>query len=505
MNKKTLSSKKIFAIYGIIVFIFLFVFLSIINPLTVYDTDDWLYIGQFRKPIPMIGHWNPIKVFPETFMPVVSYLGVHYIMPLTHNYCLSLTLAHALFGSTLLTLYFSEFSLLFYRKKICSLSLSIIYGILFIILHFIAYIHSGNSNIFLIWSEDLTCFYNYTLSSVLCASLVMHSMSYGGMKSLYKKSTLPHKAILAIWLYFAIFSNLFSSVILAAYVGTDLLFNLIESIRNRHFNLIKYCSCNIINLLIIIIWFLSNFLETTGGRADDIGKSTLENVPLTISLSLVNILAINVFITALGLVVCILWIKKHDFFRRTVFNFIFYLFLSISYLIILSATVEPNYIYRAEVAIDILFYLFLALIAALNGLIYISKKYARLLIILSGTCILLFIQPGKVFFSYNNSNISYKKCEALMEDIIAQFKDAEQSGKNEVALIVPKYDVMYNWPLADFAGDNIAIALHNHGITQSLISVNEIVPSEEKNSQLGINEYELEENLKKIYSVVLVK
>ncbi|SEL73874.1 hypothetical protein SAMN04487770_11639 [Butyrivibrio sp. ob235] len=505
MTTKHKNATLYYIIFSIFIFSFLLFFLTAINPLVVYDTDDWLYIGQFRKPIPMIGHWNPIKVFPETFMPLVSFLGVRFINPIIHNYCYSLTLAHGLFGSALLTLYFVEFSLLFYRKKLCSLPLSIGYGFLFIILHFITYIHSGNSNIFLIWSQDLTCFYNYTLSAVLNAALVMHSISYGGMDNLFRKSSVPHKILILVWVYFAIFSNLFSSIILAAYLGAELLSRLIYLVKNNQFNLKKYCSGNIMHLLLIICWFISNIIETTGGRAGNIGKSTLGNIPITLLYALVNIIALNIFITILGLVTAILWAKKCNCFKERAFKAILYFVLSISYLVLLSATAEPYYIYRAEIAIDILFFVFIALIAALNELIILNKKNARLLLILSGTIILLFIHPGKIYFAYNNSNISYQQCEALIDDIINQFHDAEASGSKEMILIVPSYDVIYNWPLADYAGSDISKALYNHKITQSLITISELKPDHAKNGQFGISEFDLENNLKKVYSTLLVK
>ena len=60
----------------------MFIFLSIINPLTVYDTDDWLYIYLLRKPIPLPNAWNPTKIFPEIFMPMASYFGAFFIYPL---------------------------------------------------------------------------------------------------------------------------------------------------------------------------------------------------------------------------------------------------------------------------------------------------------------------------------------------------------------------------------------------------------------------------------------
>ena len=497
------SNKKMFSIYTILIFIGLFIFLTRLNPLVVYDADDWLYIAQFRKPIPIIGGWNPIKVFPETFMPLVSYFGVFVINPIINNYFYSLTLAHGLFGSLLLTVYFTEFPLLFYKKKQVSMPLCIGYGLLFILLHFIVYIHSGSDNIFLIWSQDLNCFYNYTLPAILNASLVMHSMAYGSTQSLFDKSSPFIKVILLFWIYFAIFSNLFSSVILAAYIGAELLYQLISDSKASRFDIRIYCKRNILNLLIIICWLISNYLETTGGNASMVGIGSLSgNIIQTLVYGLGNLVIINIFVTILALTVGILWIKKRVRSLRSSMLFLLYMILAFTYMVILSAVSKPYYIVRAEVIIGILFYFFIGLVYCLDELVQINAKNLRLLLILTGTLIFLFINPGKVYFAYNNSNISYSQCEALMNDIIDQVRTAEQSGSNEVVLYVPAYDAIYNWPLADFMGDYISIALNRHHITEHYITIKEIVPTSDKNIQFDISDHDLEKNLYKPYLIL---
>ncbi|WP_026522054.1 hypothetical protein [Butyrivibrio sp. VCB2001] len=503
MILKRSNSNITFIIYAFLLFVGLFIFLTSINPLVVYDADDWLYIAQFRLPIPMIGYWNPIKVFPETFMPAVSCFGALVINPITHNYCFSLTLAHGLFCSFLLTLYFTEFSLMFYRKKIASQFGSIGYGLLFILLHFITYVHSGSNNIYSIWAPNLTSFYNYTLSAIINATLVIHCISYGSIQTLFDKSSLFKKIVLLIWIYFAIFSNLFSSVILAAYIGAELLYQLISDIRAKKFDIKNYCKRNILNLLIIIFWFFSNYLETTGGNAAMVGIGSLTgNISQSLVYGLGNLIIINVFITIFGLIVGIVWIKKCGRKSRSLILFVLYQFLAITYMIMLSAATRPYYIVRAEITIGIFFYFFIGLIYCLSDLVARNSKNLRLLFILSGTLILLFINPGKVFFAYNNSNISYSQCEALMNDIIDQVRSAEKNGSGEVVLYVPAYDTVQNWPIADFMGDYISIALCRHHITDKYIFVKELVPTTDKNVQFGISDHDLEKNLYKPYLIL---
>lgn len=486
MNSK--NNKRLFIIYGILVFVGLLLFFTFINPLTIYDADDWLYISRPRKPIPMLHVWNPIKVFPETFMPLVSYLGIFVINPLINDYYRSLSLAHGLFGSLVIALYFTQFPILFYKRKFASASSSIGYGCLFILLHFISHILKGFDNPFLLGAVNVTCFYHYTLPAVFNAALVMHFMSYGGVKAWYENSSALHKAIVIIWTYFAIFSNLYSTAILATYVGTELLLQLIGEIKSKSFSLKNYCTDNWQNLALILWWFAANLIETTGGRASDMHKSLFANLPITFVYSLYGILAINVFILVWEVVVFFLWNKKrtkttnNSTFRR----FILYIGLELLYLILLSASVETTYVARTEVTICVFFYIYLGVIACLNQLIKLNKKNAYLLCILLGTFLALLYKPGRVLLPYNFSYVSYEQCEALMTDVINQFQVAQEQGADEIEIEVPYFEDGGNWPFPDYAGKYMERTLYEFKYIDRHFTVKKAIPTKEKNEQFGI-------------------
>lgn len=484
MNTK---NNRIFIAYGLIVFAGLLLFFTVINPLIVYDADDWLYVYSLRKPIPLPNTWNPTRVFFETFMPIVSYFGALVINPLINNYYFSLTLAHGIFASFLLTLYFTEFSLLFYKRGFASTSTSIKYGCLFILLHFISHIFAGSSNFFLLYSPNLTCFYNYTLAVILNACIVMHFMSYGGIKAFFKSSTLLHKVFIFVCLYFAIFSNLFSSVVLATYVGTELLLDLTKDIKNKQFKLFSYVSDNLINLIIIVIWFIANILETTGGRADDIHKAFFPNVLFALGIEIASIIISNLFVLIFEVVVFVLWLKKCERQPQTQKRFLLYLGFGMIYLTLLGTFVNFLYLIRPDVSIGMFFYIYLALIACLSQLIKQNKKYAKILYILCGTLVLLLIKPGTLYNHYNYSNISYEQCKAVTYDIIDQIKEAESEGKTEVDVIVPKFEMDdTNWPLSTFVNDRFSEVFYKHKVIDSPILVRNIIVSEEKNEELNI-------------------
>ena len=421
-------------------------------------------------------------------MPVVSYFGALVINPIINNYCHALTLAHGLFASIIVTLYFVQFSVFLYKQKCISGQKSIGYGCMFILLHFISHMGRGHDNFFLLGTVNLTCVYNYTLAAVLNASLVMHFMSYGGLKSWFKDSSLLHKIIVLIWTYFALFSNLYSSVVLAAYLGAELLLNLIRKIRGKDFVLKEYCTDNLLNLLVIICWCITNFLEMTGGRADDMQRSILLNIPLTMVFALVNILGKNIFITILDLVIFVSWYKSHNkILNDAAINFLTVLGLQLIYLTLLSATVEPSYILNPHVSICNLYLIFLAMITCLDELTQANPKFKKAPLILLGTVIFLAIQPGRLFYPYNYSHLDYKQCEALTNDVINQFKTAEKLGEKEVVIELPNVNAEYNWPMPETIGERYADALYKHRVIKTHISVKEVIMTEEKNKQLGID------------------
>lgn len=481
------SDYKYYIYFGLIVFIGLFIFFSFVNPLMVYDSDDWFYIHIFRKPIPSPYAWNPTRVFPETFMPIVSYLGAWIINPIVNNYFHSLTYAHSLFSSLLITLYFVQFSVLFYKRKFASVKGSIGYGCLFILLHFISHIIKGSNNTFLLDAMNLTGFYYYTLAIMINATLVMHFMSYGGVKAWLNDSSLRHKLFVVIWLYFALDSNLFASVILATYVGTDLLLTLILGVREKKFNFIHYCVNNWINILIIIYWAFTNILETMGDRADSVRKNLWENLLEVLKYAGESLVIINIFVLITEIIIFVLWYKKYRKINSTVVRFICYFGFQFIYLVLLCATVEPTYMTRAEVFLCNYFYIYIAMLACFSQLVKENRKYARIPLILVGTVCLLFIQPGKLYIPCNYSFLSYEQSEELMNDLISQVKTAEENGQTEMVLVVPEFNTDNNWPYLELIGNRVTTTLYKHKVVDTQINVTKVIFSEEKNEQYGIS------------------
>lgn len=78
------------------IFISMFIFFTGAHPLIIYDGDDWANLSHMRHFIPMWHGFNPIKILPETLMPLVGYLSGYVVTPIVKNYVVSVTIVSAL-------------------------------------------------------------------------------------------------------------------------------------------------------------------------------------------------------------------------------------------------------------------------------------------------------------------------------------------------------------------------------------------------------------------------
>ena len=479
MNFLKRNSK--FLIYALFAFVAVFLFYAVIDPIAVLDTDDWSHSYILRMPIPIIRAWNPTRVFPEVFEPLVAYFGAYVIYPMLGNYTYSLTIAHSLFISFILAIYFYEFVVMIYNRVSRSEKNSIFTGVLFLVLHFIAFLHIWGNNETLLHSWDLSCLYYYTAASALNAALVMHIVSRGEIDEI-KNYSLPHKLLVIIWGYFSIFSNLYSSIVLAAYFGADLIIRLRHEITSKQFTPKRFAVKNSIHVLALGIWMLSHVIEKTGGRSG----SRAGDIFASLRLTLVNLLTLpfhlNVFVFIFSLAVVILWKRKCKKEKMQIQKLLLCFFLTIAYLFLLCVVVDSLYMTRPDVIIAFAFWVLIGLMGCFSKLISENKKYELVTLILLGSIVMFVIGHSNMFRPMNYGDLQYEQCEAIMNDIIAQFRFAEEEGLDEIDLVVPKFDTDNNWPISasEYSCERYQELMYRHHLVGKRIRVKSVVPSEEK-------------------------
>ena len=478
--------KKVKILYPILVFSFLMVYFIALHPIAAFDTDDWIYVCNPRIPLPLIGEWNPTKVFPEFFYHLFSDLGAFFIYPVINNYCYSLSISNGLFICFIMTVYFSEFYFLIGMKYRSELKTSLLVGVIFPGLHFCALAPNGNDMVFPLYAYDLNCIYNYVLCTLLNAALVMHMMRYGGFEK-WGTFSRRHRVLLILWIYFAIFSNLYSTVVLAAYVSVELLSELTDALRNKRFSLKDYCSSCKVSLIVLAVWLVSFLVELTGERAAYHSELLLDETLFTAKSMLKWLYSMNrlfILLVAVVAVVGAALFKKINNLRAT--KSVLALCLTTIYIVLLTAYVDSSYIERADVMLPVMFWGLFLLMILLCEIAEIIRLKNIVLCLLALICVTGSVYYSTHFKEINYAHIPYKKCVAFVDDVITQFQDAERNGQTQTDLVLPVFYTEDNWPIADYADLTFANMMYHHRLTDTLITVKNMVFTEEKNRQLEI-------------------
>lgn len=483
-TKTTTDTSKNFILLSLCTFILLTIYFVIINPIPIFDTDDWEYIHNIRIPVPMVRVWNPIKVFPEFTQPIISYIGSGIFLPLTNDFCRSLTISHGIFISLILTLYFYEFFILIYKKISSDKFVYIPTGILFFLLHFIIFLQLWGNNKTMFYSYDLTCIYNYTLPTALNAALVMRLITNGGIEYINKNTTKIKFIVVLVWIYFALNSNLYSSIVLAAYISCEIILTALPEILAKSFVFKSFFNKHKIGIYTIGYWLFSHILEKTGMRSGSRVGTIPTNIVLTFINLFKNLLFINVFVLIFALLTFIFWLKKCHKNMSAIKKLIICLFITTAYIYLLSVVVNPSYINRIDVIFSIAFWILMGFMACFAKLLKTNKRYIFTPVILLGSIFMLFSSTSSIFAPVNYANLNYEKNNRVLADIISQFKEAESNGISEIDLVVPEFDTEDNWPIATYGKDRIALALYKHNVIHIKVNVRQMVVSKEKTKEL---------------------
>ena len=462
-------------VYYIVLFFILFVFFAKVHPLLPFDIDDWKYSGIARLPYPSLGLWNPTKIFPECFQPLVGLIAAHFVTPIIGDYLTALVASHAFVVTIFIIGYFFSIQkLLEWKFQLTNISALGIISVL-VLFHFLALITRSTDNGHLFYSPDVNCYYNYVIPNMLCASLAIWILRYD--ITTIKSNTA--QSIILFMTFLAIFSNLYSSAILIAVVGAKLLLQLFESNKKEQRWFTKYIRNNAFLVFVIIVWLIVQLLEANGRRAHASEAMMLsfgESLKTTISIFLSVrynkwFLLITVSIILAAIIHNSIKEKRNPLrVGKMRITLVLALLLTVIYMILLSSQVLPQYLYRSEVKFSYLF--FYILLVAL-GLGYLTSKLKYFKHLYPFLIFFLFF----IGFTNENTFIDVQKpygtdlqtCETFDRNFINQVKNADLLGIDTVTIYVHDYKNTTNWPLMLHQGKYIGITLHKHGITKRKI------------------------------------
>ena len=490
-----MNKNKFINLIWIIIFILFFVFFTRLYPLILYDADDWTYVAQDRRMLPIIGYWNPSKVLPETLMPLCGAISAYLVDIFVNDYVVSFTIVSSFVVSFLITLYVQSFYVLIKKKFKLEKIKSIIVMGLFLIFHLVIFYIPYNSNEYLFYAHDLNCYYNL-IPNIICFIIIFKMMTFDFIDySFPKKITLKSGFILLMFLL-SIFSNLYCNITLITYIASVLLINCINSMKNK-FNIMDFIKKNSMLIVAIIIWIISLLYELTGLRAqrpyDGIYRESIVQCIKNLGYVICNY--INKPFIIVSLVTCVFGIvifsknkvlKDND---KKLFNMFITVTICILvltlYFILISAKVSPENIFKAESLFGLYAYLIIMLSFVMCYLLNSTRIFNTFIVILLAFFIVETNCAISTFKPNNLSLISIKKTKEIDDYIINEIINADENGVKALELRVPRDNTSDNWPISDYFGERISYTLFRHKRISRKIEIN-IIPDERLNEKFGV-------------------
>ena len=474
-------------------FLAMLLFFCKLHPIMVLDSDDWWYMGHFRLPVPLWGYQNPIKAFPEYFLPLTDYFAGRCIMPLTGNLFTAISLVDGVLVSDLIALYF----FLFFRFMCkltgkCADIVPVTLTLLFAVLHFSIFVCQKNGNSYLFLAVDQTTYFHYMIPDILNSIIVLWLMNDDILTDYFSKSRILRKILFLPLAYFSIFSNVFCCIISAAWVGCSLLFDALHDLRRE--GILLFIRRRVMKFLFLLTWLTAQIFEMNGNRAAEL--SAKNNFSTAFLASLQNFCRTvakanrgSLLILCLVIVLFFVWIfVKRDKTGEEDFRFCIPAawlagLLALIYIALICSKAGAWYITRPDASFGIYFYLFTAVL--LMGARILSSGPKIVYAFFTAFAILLITTASADYKESNQGGYDAETCLRIDNDIVDQFTKVYNNGGNSLALYVPKYQSEDNWPLALYSGDYYSFAFHNMGMMHRFFYV-DVVPSEEKNLELKL-------------------
>ena len=477
------------------IFSAMLVFFTLLHPIPIMDEDDVIYTVIVRKAIPIPGAWNPSRMMPEVLISICGNLAALGTAFGFGRFIDCQVVVWGIVFSLFITAYVYSFFYLmrtrFFTEKYQAVCLSII----FLMLHFLIFRTQDSHNSFMFHTYDACCVFYYTVPALLGCTLVMWFMS--SPDNAPELNGLHHvrDSFLLLALYFELFSNLFGSVILAAYAGYRLLQSAFQKEKKQ------FWKKNCIWIMIVLLWLLAAVLEATGGRAagarTQVSKGTLElSTKITQAFFLfaktmrnANALFLLMLAAVIVGTVFLIFIQadrtlNKRYLRVLKETLLWGVATTLAILLLCSAT-EPLYAARPEAVFPIVFLVFLLILLAIN---FILQRVRGAVLLLPIVMIFIYSMTNTRFLTFCDSNpllLDGHVAVAIENEIYESIIEAAKAGKTEITVDVIHSNEEANWPHDGLIGDPMAEFFLKYGIIDHSIRVH-INPSDEINEKYHI-------------------
>lgn len=456
--------------------IFLLCFFIRLCPLVVFDCDDWMYLYNFRLPIPIWKGWEPTRVMPETLMPVAGWIAAKVLYPICGDYVYSVTIISAIIITLMIAILCICLQRLLVERLHLNIGSSIACEILYLILFFLIFRNRRTSQC-MFTAADLCCIYFYTMSGILNAIVVLILMRYDDLAEMFSSWKKKQKMLFVILVYFALFSNLFHSAITAIYAGVNLLFNIRKMLYKKE-SFIEYIKRNLFYLFILIGWGIVLVFEANGGRADVVGIDT----PLDFNLAIRQFIAIIcafskpfVVLVLLSIVSIVFYILTDRFCNKwelaqTFANMICNGILLTIFLLLLNS--KCGYMSRIDASWGIWFYVITITVVAIAYIVRDISGMSKLMPVIILLSVLATAYPDGKFSMSTREHTDYETCVRLDQYVINSIVEADEKGLAEIIIHIPDHsDDLRSLTYNEGLGEKIANCLYEYNIIANKLSV----------------------------------
>ncbi len=392
-----------------------------------------------------------------------------------------------------------------------------------VLLYFIPFLHFDSSEIttFICFS-GVTITYYYSvpiLFNMIAVCLAVIHEEY--LRHFFEKKYLVCKIIYLILIYFSIFSNLYCSIIFAAFAAAKILQYLFVEARDYTTDLVDKLIQSFVYVFGLILWIISMIFEVAGGRAEQLSgvKFDLKGSAKAYAQSFTTknpLFVILVIAALLMLVISFVHImrnkerylspiinkikkraqkeeqkdKETDDKDRLLFRYVnqgilmlICALLASVFMILLAAKTGSSYFYRSGVHLDYYFFLINILFMTMALLLKYQRKS------LYGVIVCILIMAVMIVYkrdAYVDHDRTPEECQQLADYIIRQYVEADINNVEYTYIHVPDYHTGGdNFPIATYGNQRIPMTLYNYGIIKKWVN-SELVPDEEVNKLLGM-------------------
>lgn len=507
------------------IFIFSFYFFTSIHPLYIFDTDDWINMAMWRTLYPSTVNYNLSKILPEVLFPLVSLFSIKILYPIIDDYVITLNIGIAFFYSVIITFYFatvyqflkqkvSFFETITEKQEVKDKTLAIFLLLLFVFLHFSSTVLrlSVNDN-FLLQASNVNCIFHYSIPALLNITLVLFFMldEQRNSEFWYSKNYYT-KALMLLFIYCCIFSNLLTNITLVSYASVTVLFNVYKqhkycSVNKTRSSFTSFAKNNFLNFTIILFFVISAFLEAKGRRALDVGNTNHIDIASiynslhyffshTIYTFGKGIIKYSLFIILLSNLVGLYFIKrsKNENTQKCIKSFyktelkLLVIILMIMFLQI-CITVKAGVGYQNIMSSILCWYSIFLLLTGIST-IYLVSHFKKLKVIIPISIVYLFAWQILYTPPFREINaIPYVRLENVKNytnDLVKKIVEADNQGIESIEVHVPKFNgITSNFPMAVYSNNVFNYTLYKQGLIKKIVKIT-IIPDIEINKKYKI-------------------